>query len=257
MIGEIGTFSGFTIRTATAADVPALAALDRARFGPSGMEVYGEEHFRCWLEVNPCGLLVASHAGGIVGYRYSQYLDFDLGDIAGLTCNAAFTDRGFTRRTHQAGGNSINGVSVCSSMPGAGRALFEVIFEQLRREGRRYYFGFARIPGFAAYRERLGAAASQLDHERLATWYALCCARRVGGLVHDGVAYAGTVRPPEPEVPDPVLSKYLKHPKFGVAAVLPDWIEDPASLNVGVMVLYENPNCAGGGVDGAAASLRT
>ena len=44
--------------------------------------------------------------------------------------------------------------------------------------------------------------------------------------------------------PDPALSKYLKHRGFGVAAILPDWIEDPASLNVGVMVLYENPDFA-------------
>lgn len=246
MIGELGTFSGFTIRTATAADVPVLAAMDRARFGSQGMETYGEEHFRCWLDVNPSGLLVASHAGSVVGYRYSQYLDFDRGDIAGLTNNDAFTDRGFSRRTHRDAGNSINGMSVCSTLPGAGRALFEVIFEQLRREGRRYYFGFARIPGFAAYRERLGAEASRVDPKQLATWYAIGCARRVGGLVHDGVVYTGDLRLPEPEAPDPVLSKMLRHPGFGVAAVLPDWLEDPASLNVCVMVLYENPDVAGG-----------
>ncbi|PCC73457.1 hypothetical protein SAMN02745121_02814 [Nannocystis exedens] len=256
MIGVIGTFAGFTIRTATPADVPLLAALDRAKFGGAGMEVYGEEHFRCWLDVNPSGLLVATHAGHVVGYRYSQYLDFDLGDIAGLTTNAAFTDHGFTRRTHRAAGNSINGMSVCSSMPGAGRALFEVIFEQLRREGRRYYFGFARIPGFAAYCERLGTDASGIDRRQLATWYALGCARRVGGLVHDGVAFTANLRPREPEAPDPVLSKYLKHPGFGIAAVLPDWIEDPASLNVGVMVLYKNPDLAGGGASGAGGLRR-
>src|SRR5690606_33300620 len=161
--------------------------------------------------------------------------------------NAAFTDQGFTRRTHRASGNSINGMSICSSMPGAGRALFEVIFEQLRREGRRYYFGFARIPGFAAYRERLGVDVSRIDHKRLATWYALGCARRVGGLGRDGVAYTGDLHLPEPDAPDPVLSKMLKHPGFGVAAVLPDWHEDPASLNVCVMVLYKNPDFAGGG----------
>lgn len=244
MINELGTFGGFTIRTATPADVPLLVALDRAKFGDAGMAVYGEEHFRCWLEINPSGLLVATHAGRVVGYRYSQYLDFDLEQIAGLTTNAAFTDDGFSRATHRASGDSINGMSVCSSMPGAGRALFEVIFEQLRREGRRYYFGFARIPGFAAYCERLGDEASRIERRQLATWYALACARRVGGLVHEGVADAGGVRLRDPDVPDPVLCKYLKHSGFGIAAVLPDWIEDPASLNVGVMVLYKNPDLA-------------
>jgi hypothetical protein len=238
---------GFEVRTATTADVPFLAELDRARFGDTGMEVYGEEHFRCWLDVNPSGLLVATHASSIVGYRYSQYLDFGPEDIAGLTDYTTFTDRGFTRRTHEASGNSISGVSLCSSMRGAGRALFEVMFEQLRREGRRSYFGFARIPGFAAYRERLKSSqadVSRVDLKQLATWYALGCARQVGGLVHEGVSCTESFRFPAPEAPDPVLSKYMRHRGLGIAAILPDWIEDPESLNVGVMVLYMNPDFA-------------
>lgn len=235
----------FEVRNATAGDVPMLVELDRARFGDTGMEVYGEAHFQCWLAINQAGLLVATHAGRIVGYRYSQYLDFTLEDIAGFTDNDAFTDRGLTLQTHKTSGNSINGVSVCSVMPGAGRVLFEVIFEQLRREGRRYYFGFSRIPGFAAYHERLQSAQldlSQASLNQLATWYAIGCARQVGGLVHEGVSCPPSLNLPPPETPDPVLSKYLKHRGLGVAAILPGWINDPASLDVGVMVLYKNPD---------------
>ena len=51
---------GFEVRRATASDVPLLAELDRRAFAGLGMGYYGESHVRCWLEVNPEGLLVAS-----------------------------------------------------------------------------------------------------------------------------------------------------------------------------------------------------
>lgn len=236
--------SEFTIRPATDEDVPRLAELDRIKFGGTGMDVYDESYFTCWRRVNPEGLLVAEHDGSVVGYRYSQYVDFALEDIPYLTTNDAFTDSGHTQRTHKPTGNCINGVSVCSSVRGAGRVLFEVIFKQLLQQGRRYYFGFSRIPGFNEYIQGIRGAGINTDHvseQDMATWYAFACAQRVNGLVHDHVP-PPVVRLPAPDKPDPVLSKYLHHKGFGVAAILPNWIKDPASRDFGVMVLFKNPN---------------
>lgn len=237
----------FAVRQAEAGDVPALVGLEQQAFGAAGTDVYGEEYFRCWLEVNPEGLLVAEHGGRVVAYRYSQYCDFELADIARLTTHNAFTDDGFTRATHKPDGNSINGVTVCSIVPGAGRVLFQAIFEQLKRQGRRWYFGFSRIAGFDRYCKTLQdagidfAGLGERGERKVATWYACECARIAGGLVWPTVTSPIGLGLPAPEKPDPVLSKYLKHPGFGVAAVMADWMKDPPSRQYGVMVLFKNP----------------
>lgn len=240
------TSGQFSIRQARPDDVSILARLEREKFGPKGTDVYDEQYFNCWLEVNPEGLLVATIGDQVVGYRYSQYVNFTPSDISALTTHNAFTDDGFTRSTHIPNGNSINGVSVCSMMRGAGRVLFEVIFDQLIRQGRRNYFGFSRIEGFHEYcllLEEQGVDTSSIPAKDLVTWYAYCCAEDAGGFLHDTVDTSGMPRNlPKVAKPDPVLSKYLKHQGFGVAAILPGWMKDPQSHGFGVMVLFKNPN---------------
>lgn len=235
---------GFDVRPAMERDIERIVELDRVNFGKDGVEPYTERQVRCWMDINPSGLLVATQNESVVAYRYSQYLDFDLADIGRLTTNNAFTDNGFTRSTHKIDGNSINGVTVASAVPGGGRVLFEAIFRQLRESGRRYYFGFARISGFDAYCRSLesrGIDIKTFGVAAVANWYAMECARGVSGKVW------GWVTPqrlplPSPDRPDPVLSKYLKHDGFGIAAILPNWMKDERSRNVGVMVLFKNPD---------------
>jgi hypothetical protein len=81
-----GSVTGFEVRQATASDVSVLAELDRRAFAGLGMGYYGESHVRCWLEVNPEGLLVASQDGTPVACCYSQYVDFS--PAAGTSRNA-------------------------------------------------------------------------------------------------------------------------------------------------------------------------
>lgn len=238
---------GFDVRPATETDIPRILELEQTRFGADGVVPLTEEHIRCWLEINPTGLLVVEQAGRVVAYRYSQYLDFELPDISRLTTHDAFTDGAFTRRTHKPDGNSINGVTVASGQSGAGRVLFEVIFRQLVEQKRRYYFGFARIPGFADYYRHAVAAGlpdecTELD---VATGYAFACASCTKGAVWPHVPLPRFGKLPKPTERDPVLCKYLLHQGFGIAAVLPNWMQDTRSRNMGVMVLYKNPDIAG------------
>jgi hypothetical protein len=122
---------GFEVRQATASDVPVLAELDRRAFAGLGMGYYGESHVRCWLEVNPEGLLVASRDGTPVACCYSQYVDFSPAAVSLLTTDAAFTDSALTRKTHRPDGNSIHVVTASSIAPGGRRALFEALLRQM------------------------------------------------------------------------------------------------------------------------------
>jgi hypothetical protein len=239
-----GSLAGFEVRTATARDVGRIAGLDRLAFDGLGMGYYGESHVRCWLEVNPEGLLVAWRDGAAVACCYSQYVDFAPEDVSLLTTDAVFTDSALTRTTHRPDGNSIHVVTVSSIVPGGRRALFEALLCQMTAQNRAFLILFSRLAGLRDYCRMLaeqGVDADSLGLERIARWYVAQCAARSGaGRIWPGVKYESLALPP-PLGPDPVLNKYLKDRGAGVAAVLPDWIEDPASCNCSALVAIPNP----------------
>ena len=228
--------AGFEVRAADECDVARLAELDAQAFGSAGMGHYGEAHARCWLEVNPEGLLIAARDGIDVACCYAQYVDFSPADAARLTTDAAFTDSAFTRATHRPGGNSIHVVTVSSTAPGGRRALFEALRFQLLAQERSYLLLFSRLAGLQEYC-RSCAAVAAVGMERVARWYVLQCAALFGGgAVWPSVERESLTLPPPP-APDPVLNKYLRDRGAAVAAVMPDWIEDPASCNCGALVV--------------------
>jgi hypothetical protein len=238
-----GSLAGFEVRAATERDVPRMAELDRLAFGAAGMGHYGESHVRCWLEVNPEGLLVASQNGTAVACCYSQYVDFSPEDVPLLTTDAAFTDSALTRTTHRPEGSSLHVVTVSSIAPGGRRALFEALMRQLVAQNRKYLILFSRVSGLRDYCRMLtssGVDADALGLERVAPWYVAQCAALFGGArVWPEVRDESLALPP-PATPDPVLNKYLKDRGAEVAAVLVDWIEDPASCNCSTLVTIRN-----------------
>jgi hypothetical protein len=239
-----GSLAGFEVRQATASDVPVLAELDRRAFAGLGMGYYGESHVRCWLEVNPEGLLVASRDGTPVACCYSQYVDFSPAAVSLLTTDAAFTDSALTRKTHRPDGNSIHVVTVSSIAPGGRRALFEALLCQMTAQNRAFLILFSRLSGLRDYCRMLaekGVDVDSLGRERIARWYVAQCAARSGaGRIRAEVKFESLALAP-PLGPDPVLNKYLKDRGASVAAVLPDWIEDPASCNCSALVAIPNP----------------
>jgi hypothetical protein len=228
--------AGFEVRSAAERDVARLAELDSRAFADAGMGHYGEPHARCWLEVNPEGLLIAARDGVDVACCYSQYVDFSPADALRLTTDAEFTDSAFTRATHRPGGNSIHVVTVSSTAPGGRRALFEALRYQLLAQGREFLLLFSRLAGLRDYCQAL-LQVDGVGLERVARWYVVQCTSLFGaGTVWPGVAQESLPLPP-PVAPDPVLNKYLRDRGAAVAAVMADWIEDPASCNCGALVV--------------------
>jgi hypothetical protein len=248
-----GFLTGFEVRPATAGDLDRIAELDRLAFAGAGMGHYGRSHVRCWMEINPEGLLVAWRGDMAVACCYSQYVDFSLADIPRLTTDAAFTDAAFTRKTHRPGGNAIHVVTVSSIVPGGRRALFDALARQLVAQSREFLILFSRVAGFDGYCRMLagrGVDVDSLDAKQMARWYVLQCVAQHGGQVWSGVSRESLALPP-PSAPDPVLNKYLKDPGARVVAVLEEWIEDPASRNCSALVAIANPQrvAPGAGLD--------
>jgi hypothetical protein len=228
--------AGFEVRSAVEGDVARLAELDARAFAGADMGYYGETHARCWFEVNPEGLLIAARDGVDVACCYSQYVDFSPDDAARLTTDAEFTDSAFTRATHRPDGNSIHVVTVSSTAPGGRRALFEALRYQLIAQQRSFLILFSRLAGLRNYC-RSTAAVAGLGMERVARCYVdQCVSLFGGGAVWPSVGREALTLPPPP-APDPVLNKYLRDRGAEVAAVMVDWIEDPASCNCGALVV--------------------
>ena len=239
--------SGIEVRSATPADVARMAELDRQAFAGLGMGYYGESYVRCWMEVNPEGLLIAWQGATAVACCYSQYVDFSPAAVGHLATDSEFTDSAYTRRTHRPDGNSIQVVTVSSIAPGGRRALFEALRLQLVAQRRAYLLLFSRLAGFDEYCRKLterGTDVGSLSQPQLASWYVQQCASRfVGpGRVWAEVGGGEESGLPPPTAPDPVLNKYLKDPGAAVAAVLEGWIEDPASRNCSALVVSANPS---------------
>jgi hypothetical protein len=236
--------NGVVIRPATDADVPALVALEKGVYGALGTDCYGETHFRAWLRVHPEGLVLAEAGGTVVGYQYSQFVEFSLDDVASLPSYDEFTDHGLTVTTHVPTGNSVHGVTICSVHPGAGCMLVESIFDLMRRRGKRYTIGFSRIAGFDAYMRGLEAAGlwplPGVEERTVALWYALETARMVGGSVLPSLTPGPDLPFPPPSRPDPVIGRQLRFKEFRVAGILPGCMRDPQSRDHAVLIVREN-----------------
>jgi hypothetical protein len=232
----------FEVRLADVRDGPRLAELDRIAFSNTGMGHYGEDRVRCWFEVNPKGLLVATRQSTVVAYAYSQYVDFSPDDLSTLTTDSAFTDSAFTRRTHLARGNSIHVVTVSSVVPGGRKALFRTLIDQLHAQNRRYLFLFSRVAGFSDYCHMLTSSGIDVEVfglERVARSYVHHCAAKYGGHIWVG-SNCEPLALPTPNTPDPVLNKYLKDDGARVISVLDNWLTDPASQNFSAIVAIQN-----------------
>ncbi|MEM7247673.1 MAG: hypothetical protein AAF533_20215 [Acidobacteriota bacterium] len=232
-----------TIRCVTLRDLDALADIDRKLWTRNGIDGFTRTHHRAWLEVNPEWFLLAECRGSIVGYTYNQLVHFDPDDLSSYTSCDGATDQSFTRRTHDPRGNGLYGITIGSTMRGAGRALNEALYDKMREVSLRYHLGAPRLPGFGSYMERVenevGGRAT-LDFEReCALFYAHRCVRLAG-------ARTWPVCPPElrldlPDVtqPDPVLNWHLWRPEVGLLGVRASYFRDPPSRNYSALTCHD------------------
>lgn len=228
----------FTVRLAEAADTDRIMALERASYFANGMHCYGRDHVEAWLEVYPDGLYVAEWEGEVVGYTCTQLVDFDVHAPHVFKSHDLTTDGGYIRKTHQVGGNSVYGLSICSNVAGAARAMFDHICRTAKEQGRDYYLGSARIPGFDNFIHSLNHSEDLIDLDELALWYVHECIEMVDGLTLPSFPAKPNFSLPHLGRPDPVLCKYLKAPNHYVVSVLPDYMQDSESRNFGVLMVF-------------------
>jgi len=235
-----------TVRQARADDVEAIVALEKTVYGPLGTACYGEEYVRAWLEVHPEGLTVAEAGGRVVGYQYSQIVDFEFDLWREFATYDQATDHGYTKKSHRPDGNSVHSISLCSTESGAGRALIAGVFDLMRRLGKKYTVSQTRLAGFDAYLNSLDAAGVKIPDgaslDEVALWYALETARLVNGKIWPCLTRRPDLGLPPLNRPDPVAGKQLKNVGSGLVALLPGYMPDPQSRGYAVLLAKDNPD---------------
>ena len=229
----------FTVRLAEAQDIRRLAEVEKAAWQNEGTPVFGEEHFRTWLDLFPEGFFLTEENSIIVAYIYLQLIRFDA-DQAQLPDYNALTDHGYTRSTHDPSGNHIFGVTICSLSRGAGRMLIDRLIA-FSEERRLPALGVSRIPDFSRYLAESGITEPTAEEERsLALHYGIECAKMVQGKIHPrAYAFHKPGNYPPVKSPDSVLRTYLKHPDVMLFRLLPDFCQDPKSRNFNFLLIYE------------------
>jgi predicted N-acetyltransferase YhbS len=148
-----------TIRTANAADLEALAALNRAAYPDLVQDgvVFAADHLRHHLQRFPAGQLVAEHDGRIVGAIATLIPPREL-DVMSQHTWLGITDSGTFER-HDPGGNTLYLADVYVHPDawglGVGRALYAALFALCRRLGLVNVVGGGRLYDFVDADEQL------------------------------------------------------------------------------------------------------
>ncbi len=236
-----------SVRQATKKDIPDIVIVEQRRWQPLGVPLYTEKHFEAWLDVHPAGFAVAvDEHKEIVGYTYAQFIDFafDRIDQDFASIDVA-TDHGYTRQTHKPDGNAVYGLTITSTRRGAGHALYDAFYWFLESSGKQYYVGFPRLAGLDLYLRdvEVKGLLPPIDQELekiLALWYARACTKSVGGKIWPSCPSAPPLTLPEPPR-DRILMFHLANRAFGLAAVIPNFMPDPAARNYGALHVYQLP----------------
>lgn len=198
------------VRNAKMADIPALLAIDE--------EIWPQfratpEMFQSRVETFPEGQFVAMLNGQVVGSVFTQLIDYkDWGDKT-FTWNNV-TDFGTIRRTHNPKGDSIYGVGLAVTKRFQGSATSKLLVMAsvcmtIRMNLCQILLG-SRIPAYHRH--------SEIPVEE----------------------YIHATREKNNRFLDPELAFYQKYNGEPIKP-LPNYMDDPESLNFGVLIRWKNP----------------
>jgi len=234
----------FCVREACLSDLPALTNIEervwRALAAPTiSAEVLGQ-----WLELRSPFFLVAETEGAIAGYYFGLCTDFDLAQVDKYTKLDKVKRNGYIDIAHDPGGDSLYGITISSIVPGAGSALYQEVLTRWKNLKAKYYFGYCRLSGFAAYINNLNPdprKSAEVDLDQTALWYAHACMTAVGGKIWDRCAARPALELPLPP-PDPILSFHSKccGGQFGLLGIVPRFMLCTESKGYAAFMVYQS-----------------
>ena len=233
------------VRRAQKKDIPQLINIEHIIWKPLGTPVFNAGYFMTWLKVNPEGFFVAECDGMLVGYTYTQIFNFVFEDVENFTSFDAIADHAYTTKTHNPAGNALFGVTITSTRKGAGRKLHEAILKYAQDLKKEYFVAATRLSGLSSYINMLIASGYDIEittdlEKEVALWYAIECTKMLNGKIWDVCDKQPDIKLPQPEKPDSVIAAHLSvNKEFGLAALLPEFMQDPQSKNYAILNVYK------------------
>jgi GNAT superfamily N-acetyltransferase len=200
------------IRQAKIEDIPQILEVEKAAWGEGRAATF--EMFESRIKTFPHGNLVALANNKIIGVMATQIMNYDLEKNAFTWYEA--TDNGYIKKTHDPKGDTLYGVDL-SVHPlyqnkGVGKKLMISVGKLAIKYNLKQGVLGARIPNYHKYADKI--------------------------KVEDYVKINKNEKTNIP--PDPELMFYQKL-GLKIVKVIPNYFDDPESLNYGVLMVWKNP----------------
>jgi len=204
-----GDKRGLEVRQAKLRDIKEILRIEKEAW-PKGLRAT-KEMFHSRLKTFPEGFLCAVMDGEIQGFVVTEILDYDMRGSR-LSWQEA-TDNGYIRKTHNPNGDTLYGVSLSVSTHAQRRvsvALLEATGKLVIKYGLKQGVFGSRIPRYHKYAGKMSVG----EYIKAKT--------KTGRLL------------------DPELGIYQS---VGLKSIriIPGYINDPESLDYGILVVWENP----------------
>ncbi len=213
------------VRQARIDDIEAMLLVERKAW-PENLRA-SREMYQSRLATFPQGTLVARGESEIEGVVVFQIMNFD--STPDVRSWKEATDNGYIKNSHNPRGNSFYGVnlSVCpQAQSRVAVGLLEAVGKLAVRHNFKQIVLGGRIPSFARYlkhhcQKNAISVISDKKRDKIAEDYIQATNRRENPL-------------------DPQITFYQKV-GMKISRLLPNYFEDPESLNYGVLVIWLNP----------------
>jgi hypothetical protein len=230
-----------TVRSVQTADLPALAEMESQVWNKIGAHTLSLTVFESWLEEKSPLFLVAEEAGIPCGFYFGRMITLSVTTALQFLDSEKIGMTGINPYPHDPNGQSVYGVTMLSTIPGAGKALYACVWQLKRSLNIRYSIGISRLPGLRDYVEKSGIKIARVAD--FALWYALSSSRllklRTWPLCQSiqQVPLGLTLT-----APNRMLAFHTYGTSFGLLGVLPNYMKDYASMDCGAVILSEYPH---------------
>jgi len=201
------------IRQARLEDIPQILDVEKVTWGEKNAA--SKQMFESRIKTYPKGILVAEIDDKIVGVVATERINYDFNNKS-CTWNE-ITDNGFIKNSHNPQGNIIYGVDL-SVKPefqnyGIGSKLLESIARLAITYNVKWGILGGRIPDYHKYVDKMNPEE----------------------YIKATVKTKKGIEPLDPEI------RFYKRAGLKIIKLIPDYFNDPESLNYGIILQWENP----------------
>ena len=200
-------------------DIPKILEVEKATWGEK--RAASSDMVKSRIEIFPEGTLIALVNNNLVGFISTQIVNYDLEHDSPSWYE--ITDNGFIAKTHNPHGDTLYGVNLSVHPEWQNRDVGKKLLKSVIEFGisinlKQGLLG-ARVPHYYKFADKI----------KIEDYVNICKQK-----VEDNISLNDNI-PPDPE-----LLFYLKC-GLQIVKVIPNYFEDPESLNYGVLLMMKNP----------------